>query len=110
MTKYMSEKDAYQMYLDYEYEDLWPFKSVYGEHSFLDVLKDFGWVILSDDESSEALEEDDWISKNNKITTKQIKEQYNTYLKALNKWESINGEVEDSEIIPYEIQELNPFK
>ena len=37
-------------------------------------------------------------------------ERYQIYLCVLKKWESINGKLEDPSIIPYEIQELNPFK
>lgn len=44
----------------------------------------------------------------NLVTLEEL-EKYNEYKKVLNKWESINGKIKDLQIIPLEIQQLNPF-
>ena len=46
---------------------------------------------------------------NNLVTEKDLS-QYEEYKKALIEWEDKNGPIEDGEIIPYEIQEMNPFR
>ncbi len=43
----MTEKEAYNLYLEYGYEDIVPFKAI-GQVDFLDWLENIGWEIIDD--------------------------------------------------------------
>ena len=49
MDKKITEKEAYDLYLKYGYEDVVPFKSV-RETDFLDWLKGMGWEIKKEED------------------------------------------------------------
>ncbi len=47
MENQMTEREAYNLYLEYGYEDIVPFKAQ-GQTDFLDWLENIGWEIIDD--------------------------------------------------------------
>lgn len=90
MARFVTEEEAYQMWLDSGYEDFIPFKGKSWEYDFIDELKDRGIVVEGE------------------ITAEQM-ERYHEYESALKKYEDINGSINEGQIVPLEIQQMNPF-
>ena len=88
----ITRQEAMKMYLSKGYDSIMPFDSTY-EQSFIKTLESLGVRIVN------TIDNDD-------------SEQYRNYLDALNEYMEINNldNLEMPHIIPYEIQEMNPFK
>ena len=86
---YITEEEAYKSYLNGNFDNVMPFKSKYGERSYLDYLHELGIEII---ESSE----DDFSWRDE------------LYEEALEKFKRLNKLDNESEftIIPYEIEQL----
>ena len=87
----ITKEIAYNLWIDEGFDEIMPFKDPIGGFDFLSELKSRGFTIIE-----------------SKATEEQI-DQYLSYREALDKWETINGKINDGEQIPLEIQELNPF-
>ena len=86
--EYITEDEAYKSYLNGNFDNVMPFKSKYGERSYIDYLGDLGIEIIDSSEDEEWRDE--------------------LYKEALEKFKRLNKLDNESEftIIPYEIEQL----
>ena len=101
MSKNITRSEAYKLWLDGNYDEVMPFEDKFSGFDFISKLHSRGIEVIKE----WCPEADEYCN----FITKDEMERYAAYKVALDRWESINGKVTDDQMIPLEIQQMNPF-